>query len=55
MLKTIGKMFTAQNIGGGDSHFVDALLDKGYKNIWVLDISEKALERAKQRLRSKAS
>jgi hypothetical protein len=27
------------DIGGGDSHFVDALLDKGYQNIWVLDIS----------------
>jgi hypothetical protein len=29
------------DIGGGDSHFVDALLEEGYKNIWVLDISEK--------------
>ena len=23
------------DIGGGDSHFVDALLDKGYKNIYL--------------------
>lgn len=38
------------DIGGGDSHFVDALLDKGYQNIWVLDISGNAIERAKQRL-----
>ena len=38
------------DIGGGDSHFVDALLAKGYTNIWVLDISAKAIERAKQRL-----
>lgn len=38
------------DIGGGDSHFVDALLDKGYRNIWVLDISAKALEKAKKRL-----
>jgi len=38
------------DIGGGDSHFVDALIDKGYQNIWVLDISPKAIERAKQRL-----
>jgi SAM-dependent methyltransferase len=38
------------DIGGGDSHFVDALLDKGYQNIWVLDISANAIERAKQRL-----
>jgi SAM-dependent methyltransferase len=43
------------DIGGGDSHFVDALLDKGYQNIYVLDISAKAIERAKQRLGEKAS
>lgn len=42
------------DIGGGDSNLVDALLDKGYKNIWVLDISEFALERAKKRLGDKA-
>lgn len=43
------------DIGGGDSHFVDALLEKGYQNIWVLDISENAIERAKKRLGEKAS
>ena len=43
------------DIGGGDSHFVDALLDKGYKNIWVLDISATAIEKAKQRLGDKAN
>ena len=43
------------DIGGGDSHFVDAMLDKGYKNIYVLDISVNAIERAKQRLGTKAS
>src|SRR5688572_27287155 len=43
------------DIGGGDSHFVDALLDKGYKNIYVLDISEMAIQRAKKRLGEKAS
>ena len=43
------------DIGGGDSHFADALLDKGYQNIWVLDISKKAIERAKQRLGERAS
>ena len=43
------------DIGGGDSHFVDALLDKGYKNIYVLDISVNAIERAKKRLGNKAS
>lgn len=43
------------DIGGGDSHFVDALLDKGYQNIWVLDISANAIGRAKQRLGERAS
>lgn len=43
------------DIGGGDSHFVDALLNKGYQNIYVLDISENAIERVKQRLGSRAS
>lgn len=43
------------DIGGGDSHFVDALLDKGYRNVWVLDISSHAIERAKKRLGDKAS
>lgn len=43
------------DIGGGDSYFVDALLEKGYRNIWVLDISANAIERAKKRLGKKAS
>ena len=42
------------DIGGGDSHFVDALLDEGYQNIGVLDISATALEKAKLRLGEKA-
>jgi len=43
------------DIGGGDSHFVDALLEKGYQNIWVLDISSRAIDRAKKRLGEKSS
>ena len=43
------------DIGGGDSHLVDALLDKGYQNIYVLDISAIAIQRAKQRLGERAS
>jgi 2-polyprenyl-3-methyl-5-hydroxy-6-metoxy-1,4-benzoquinol methylase len=43
------------DISGGDSHFVDALLEEGYQNIWVLDISENALSRAKKRLGEKAN
>ena len=43
------------DVGGGDSHFVDALLERGYQNIWVLDISTNAVERAKKRLGRNAS
>jgi cyclopropane fatty-acyl-phospholipid synthase-like methyltransferase len=42
------------DIGGGDSKLVDYLLNEGYENISVLDISETALEKAKQRLAEKA-
>lgn len=42
------------DIGGGDSHLVDALIELGYTNISVLDISSKAIERAKKRLGDKA-
>jgi len=38
------------DIGGGDSYLVDHLLNLGYKDITVLDISESSLERAKSRL-----
>ena len=43
------------DIGGGDSKLVDYLLNEGYENITVLDISEKALDKAKQRLGDKAA
>lgn len=42
------------DIGGGDSKLVDYLLEEGYENVSVLDISAKALEKAKQRLGDKA-
>lgn len=42
------------DVGGGDSHFVDCLLDLGYTNITVLDISASAINRAKSRLGLKA-
>ncbi|RKS03408.1 trans-aconitate 2-methyltransferase [Flavobacterium sp. 102] len=38
------------DVGGGDSNLVDILLIRGFQNIWVLDISEFALERVKKRL-----
>ena len=43
------------DIGGGDSKLVDYLLEEEYKNITVLDISEKAIAKAKKRLGEKAS
>ena len=43
------------DIGGGDSFLVDSLLDLGYQNVTVLDISAAAIERAKNRLGKKAA
>jgi len=42
------------DIGGGDSFLVDHLLDLGYQNITILDISETSLNRAKRRLGHRA-
>lgn len=42
------------DVGGGDSRLVDYLLDEGFCNITVLDISEQALQRARQRLGERA-
>jgi ubiquinone/menaquinone biosynthesis C-methylase UbiE len=38
------------DVGGGASLLVDMLLEKGFQNVTVLDISEKALQYAQQRL-----
>jgi len=46
----IPKTASIMDIGGGDSFLVDNLLQLGYQNITVLDISKKAIERAKLRL-----
>ncbi len=42
------------DIGGGDSYLIDSLLDLGYTNLYLLDISDAAIERAKIRLGDKA-
>ncbi len=42
------------DIGGGDSFLGDKLLEKGYTDITVLDISEAAITRAKKRLGNNA-
>lgn len=43
------------DVGGGDSRLVDALLDLGFTNLTVLDISANALERTKMRLGDRAA
>jgi cyclopropane fatty-acyl-phospholipid synthase-like methyltransferase len=43
------------DVGGGESRFVDFLIDQGYSDITVLDISEQALQHTQQRLAEKAS
>ena len=50
----ISKTAAIIDIGGGDSKLADYLLNEGFENITVLDISAKALEKAKQRLGNKA-
>lgn len=42
------------DIGGGDSRLVDFLLEMGFTDITVLDISEAAIRRAKARLGARA-
>lgn len=42
------------DIGGGDSKLVDYLLEDGYTDITILDISAKAIAKAKARLGDKA-
>jgi len=42
------------DVGGGASTLVDDLLERGFRNITVVDISSHAIERAKERLRHRA-
>ncbi|MCV9387546.1 class I SAM-dependent methyltransferase [Reichenbachiella ulvae] len=42
------------DVGGGDGFLVDHLLDNGYLDLTVLDISKAAIDRAKQRLGDRA-
>jgi len=46
----LDKSVSVIDIGGGDSKLVDFLLADGYSDVTVLDISGKAIERAKLRL-----
>lgn len=42
------------DVGGGDSYLVDSLLAAGFTDITILDISEAAINKSKQRLGKKA-
>jgi SAM-dependent methyltransferase len=42
------------DIGGGDSFLIDNLIDLGYTNLYLLDISENAINKVKARLGDKA-
>lgn len=43
------------DVGGGESRLADCLLDEGFRNITVLDISAEALRHAQQRLGERSS
>lgn len=43
------------DIGGGDSYLIDNLLELGFTNLYLLDISENAINRIKKRLGEKSS
>lgn len=43
------------DIGGGASRLVDNLVERGFENVTVLDLSEAALEAAKARLRDRTA
>lgn len=41
------------DVGAGESRFVDYLLDEGYQNLTLVDISEEALDKTRKRLGEK--
>ena len=50
----IARSASVIDVGGGASTLVDDLLDRGYSNVTVLDVSEVALEAARMRLGERA-
>lgn len=50
----LSKSSSIIDVGGGESRLVDFLLDEGFEDITVLDISASALENVKERLGDKA-
>ena len=51
----VGRGAAIIDVGGGASTLVDDLLDRGYENVTVLDLSEAALDAARSRLGHRAS
>jgi ubiquinone/menaquinone biosynthesis C-methylase UbiE len=49
----LDKSASVIDIGGGDSRLVDHLLNRGFSDISILDISAVALDKAKDRLKDK--
>lgn len=49
----VGKNSKLIDVGGGDGYLVDFLLQKGYSDLSVLDISKNAIEKLKNRLGDK--
>ncbi len=52
---SVDKNAAVIDIGSGDSFLVDHLLERGYTNITVLDISKSAIDKVKKRLGKKAN
>lgn len=52
---SISKDAKIVDIGGGDSYLIDNLLELGYTNLYLLDISKYAIEKIKKRLGENSS
>ena len=50
----IDKKAAIIDVGGGESRFVDYLINEGYQNISVLDISKNAIDKTKERVGEKS-
>jgi SAM-dependent methyltransferase len=51
----VGMSASIIDVGGGASRLIDALVDKGFKALTVLDLSEKALAASKARLGARST
>jgi SAM-dependent methyltransferase len=51
----LGREAAIIDVGGGASTLVDDLIDRGYSNVTVLDVSEAAIDAAKARLGDRAA